>query len=177
MPVVHTIQPWRIALLVLLVGSFVWLGSLHTRMLIGNTLLAPGTLEFSDTLAPEAEQELFRTLSGLAVAGIVGYVITLGGAIAFLFLSPLRMRADGWLLMSSVLFFLFMPVELFTMSIDIRMIRQEFFTTAGNDVFRTLFLERMGALAGVPIIAILCYYTIVVLAIFQPLTQLQSHEA
>ncbi len=174
MPVAHTIQSWRIALLILLIGSFVWLGAIHCRAFIGNTLLTPGTLEFSDTLAPEAEREIFRMLSRLAVAGIIGYLVTVAGAVGFLCFSPFRIKTNGWLLMSAVLFFLFMPVELFTMSIDYRTIKQEFFTTAGNDVFRTLFLERMGALAGVPFIAILCYYTIIVLAIFQPLKKQQT---
>ena len=37
--------------------------------------------------------------------------------------------------------------------------------------FRQLFIHRLGALAGVPIIALMCYYTIVVLVIFRPFTK------
>jgi uncharacterized membrane protein len=35
--------------------------------------------------------------------------------------------------------------------------------------FRILFIHRLAALAGVPMIALLSYYTIVGLAIWQPL--------
>jgi hypothetical protein len=173
----HKALSWRVSLLILMFGSFVWLGAVHARIAIGNTLLKPGTSEFANTLAPEAERELFRTISRLTVASVAGYAVTVLAGTAFLFLSPLRLKANGWLLMSAILFILFLPVEAFTMTIDVSIIRQEFFTAAGNDVFRTLFLERVGALAGVPFIAILCYYTIIVLAVFQPLKKPTPHEA
>jgi hypothetical protein len=55
----------------------------------------------------------------------------------------------------------------------------EFFTTEDNTVFRELFLARLGALSGVPLIATLCYYTIIVLVVFQPMKRRQApdHEA
>jgi hypothetical protein len=55
------------------------------------------------------------------------------------------------------------------MTLDARMIYHEFFTTAENRVFRELFLARVGALKGAPLVAMLCYYTIIVLAVFQPM--------
>lgn len=165
----RSIPPWRIALFVLIVASFFWLGGVHYRALLGNTLLKPGTLEFSDAIAPEAEREIFRLMSQISGIVAAGYGLTLISAAAFLRLSPLHLKEHGWLMMSAVLLYLFVPVEVFTMVIDMKMIYQEFFTTAGNDVFRSLFIERMAALAGVPIIALLCYYTIVGLVVFQPL--------
>ncbi len=169
----NRVPPWRIALLILIAASFFWLGGVHYRALLGNTLLKPGTLEFSDAIAPEAEREIFRLMSQISGIIAAGYVLTLISATVFLRLVPLRLKEHGWLMMSAVLFYLFAPVEIFTMTIDAKMIYQEFFTTAGNDVFRTLFIERMAALAGVPFIALLCYYTIVGLVVFQPLKKPQ----
>ena len=167
----HTRHSWRIVLFVMIVASFFWLGGIHYRALLGNTLLKPGTLEFRGTIAPEAEREVFRLMSQMAVITIVAYVITLASGAAFLRLSPFRLKEHGWLMMSAILLYLFVPVEAFAMSIDVRMIYQEFFTTAGNEIFRELFLARMGALAGAPLIALLSYYTIVGLVVFQPLKQ------
>ncbi len=60
------------------------------------------------------------------------------------------------------------------MYLDGKMIYQEFFTTADNEVFRGLFVQRMGALKGAPVVALLCYYTIVGLLIFQPFRRKQK---
>ena len=53
-------------------------------------------------------------------------------------------------MMSAILFYTFVPVEAFTMYLDGTMVYKEFFTTEGNDVFRELFVARVGALAGAP---------------------------
>jgi hypothetical protein len=96
--------------------------------------------------------------------------VLVSGAV-FLATSPLRLKEHGWLMMSAILFSLFVPVELYTMYLDARMVYMEFFTTAGNDVFRELFHARLGVLAGAPLVALLCYYTIIALAVFRPFTK------
>ena len=82
-------------------------------------------------------------------------------------------------MMSAILFYAFVPVEAFTMYLDGKMAYTEFFTTEGIDRFRELFVARVGALAGAPVIALLCYYTIIALAVFRPFTKtsLPSDEA
>jgi hypothetical protein len=71
-------------------------------------------------------------------------------------------------MMSAILFYLFTPVEIYTMVLDFRMWLLD--VQGSNDLveFRKLFIHRLAALAGVPIIALLCYYTIIVLAVFRP---------
>jgi hypothetical protein len=170
---------WRIALLVLIVSSIIWLGGANIRALIGNQMLKFGTLEFDDFIAPEAEREIFRLLSLSALAVIGAYCMTLISSIVFLVSSPFRLKEHGWLLMSAILFYIFVPVEAFLIYLDGKMMYLEFFTTEDNTVFRELFLARLGALSGVPLIATLCYYTIIVLVVFQPMKRRQApdHEA
>jgi hypothetical protein len=160
---------WRIALFVLAVSSTLWLGSFNMRALIGNDLLRFGTVTFEEYLSPDAEREIFRLLS-LASLSVIGcYLIVLASSIVFLVTCPFKLKEHGWLMISAILFYLFVPVEAFTMYLDGKMIYNEFFTTADNQAFRELFIARIGALAGVPFIATLCYYTIIALAVFQPL--------
>jgi hypothetical protein len=71
-------------------------------------------------------------------------------------------------MMSAILLFVFVPVEVFVTVIDIRMILLEFVEGGSLPVFRELFLARISALAGAPLVAALCYYTIIALAVFQP---------
>jgi len=160
---------WRIALVIFIVSGTLWLGGVHVRAIIGNDLLKLGTLEFEEYIPPEAEREIFRLLSLSSIFVMGSYLVALVSSVAFLVASPYKLKEEGWLMISAILFYLFVPVEVFTMFLDGKMIFNEFFTTADNLVFRDLFIARIGALAGTPFIATLCYYTIIALAVFQPL--------
>lgn len=160
---------WRIALFVFVVACIFWLGSVNIRAVVGNDMLKIGTLEFEEYIAPEAEREIFRLLSITSVVIIASYGVALISSMVFLATSPFRLRENGWLMLSAILFYIFVPVEIFTMVLDGKMIYREFFTTAENEVFRELFVARVAALSGAPLIATLCYYTIIGLTIFQPL--------
>jgi len=175
----HTGAVWRIALFVCVVSAVVWLGAVNIRALIGNDMLKIGTREFEDYIAPEAEREIYRLISFTSLVVMASYAATVLSSVVFLVTSPFKLKEHGWLMMSAVLFYLFVPVELFTMYLDGKMVYLEFFTTADNDVLRELFLARVGALAGTPLIAMLCYYTIIGLAVFQPFRKRPGpiHEA
>lgn len=167
---------WRIALFILIVSGTLWLGGAYVRAIIGNDLLKFGTLEFVEYLPPDAEQEIFRLLSFVSIAIIVSYAATLVSSVVFLVTCPFKFKDHGWLMMSAILFYLFVPAEAFTMYLDGKMIYNEFFTSVDNEVFRELFVARLGALAGTPFIASLCYYTIIGLAVFQPLKKTPAHH-
>jgi hypothetical protein len=167
-------RTWRIALYILVIASVFWLGGINIRAMIGNDMLKTGTLEFEDYLSPEAEREIFRLLSFSSLVTMASYLVALVSSIVFLATSPFRLKEHGWLMMSAILFYLFVPVEAFTMCLDGRMIYLEFFTTTSNETFRELFIARVTALAGTPMIALLCYYTIIALAVFQPLRRKPS---
>jgi len=160
---------WRFPLFLMIFSGFFWLGASMIRVIIGNVLLQTGTLEFEEYLPPEAEREIFRLLSIVSLVVIAAYLIVLVSSFFFLRHKPLGLKQHGWLMMSVVLFYLFVPVEFFTMYLDGKMIYLEFFTTAERGQFRELFISRVAALAGVPFIAMLCYYTIIGLAVFQPM--------
>lgn len=170
---------WRVALFVLMVSGIVWLGAVNIRAIIGADMLKTGTLEFESYLPPDAEREIFRLLSLTSLVVIGGYAVTLVSSIIFLAASPFRLRNHGWLLMSAILFYVFVPVELFTLALDARMVYKEFYTTTDNSVLRELFIGRVAALAGAPAVASLCYYTIIGLAVFRPLMRKDRvrHEA
>ena len=161
----------------LLLSAIFWLGSSATRAIIGHHLLSPGTIELDPYLAPEAQRELFRLLSLTSLLVMTTYVGTFLSGIVFLWWSPFRLREHGWLLLCAILFFVFVPVEVYTMSLDARMIYEEFFTTSDNLVFRELFLKRVTALNGAPIVAMCCYLTIIGIAVFQPFRRPPTDDA
>lgn len=164
---------WRVALFILIVAAIIWLGATITRALIGNDLLRTDTktltLSINDALSPDAQREAFRLLSICSVTILGSYAVTLISSIVFLAASPFGLKQHGWLMMSAILFYLFVPVEAWTLYLDWKMIYLEFFTTEGLERFQELFLARVGALAGAPTVASLCYFTIIGLAVFQPM--------
>ncbi len=173
----RVLPAWRIALMVCVFASILWLGGAHVRLLLANDLLKTGTLELAEYIPPEAEREVYRMIAVASSMIIPCYAIAVISSVVFLITSPFRLREHGWLMMSAILFYLFLPLEVFTMTLDVRMIYHEFFTTADIFVFRELFLARMGALKGAPLVAMLCYYTIIVLAVFQPMKRKEGAAA
>jgi hypothetical protein len=162
-------QSSKVSLFVLIVSAVVWLGAVNVRAVIGNELLNFGTLDFKERLDAELEREVFRLISLTSLIVIGGYLATFTSAVVFVRTTTLRFKQNGWLMMSAILFFMFSPVEFYTLVLDWKMIALDFFSNSTLTEFRILFIHRLAALAGVPMIALLSYYTIVGLAIWQPL--------
>jgi len=167
-------QGSKASLFILIVGAFIWLGAVNVRAVIGNELLVFGTLGFKENLNSDLEREIFRLISLSSLIVIGGYLTTFFSALAFVRTTPLRFKENGWLTMSALLFFIFSPVEFYTIFLDWRMIALDFFSSPTLREFRVLFIHRLAALAGVPMIALLCYYTIIALAIWQPMKRVRA---
>jgi hypothetical protein len=159
----------RVSLFALIVSSIIWLGAVNVRAVIGNELLNFGTLQFKTNLDAELEREVFRLISLSSVIVIGGYLGTFASAIFFLRTTAFPFKQNGWLMMSAILFFIFSPVEFYTLFLDWRMISLDFFSNPSLTDFRVLFIHRLAALAGVPMIALLSYYTIIGLVVWQPM--------
>jgi hypothetical protein len=97
--------------------------------------------------------------------------VVLVSAIWFLITTKLKIKQNGWLLMSSILFFMFVPVEVYTYFLDIKFMVLFYSNPPNHDELLKIFGQRLGGLSGVPVIALFCYYTIIVLAVFRPLTK------
>lgn len=81
----------------------------------------------------------------------------------------INLKQNAWLLMCAILFFVFSPVEFYTSYLDIKFTLLFESNPPNHDELLRLFGERIGFLKGVPVIAVLSYYTIIGIAIFRPL--------
>jgi hypothetical protein len=72
---------------------------------------------------------------------------------------------------------MFTPVEIYTTVLDMKMWLLDH--AGSNDLveFRKLFIHRLAALAGVPIIALLSYYTVIFVAIFKPFRRIHTEKS
>lgn len=159
----------RFSLFFLLVGSILWLGGINIRAILADQLLVAMTLEFEPDLNPLVEREIFRMINYSSLVIFAGYLLVFFNGIIFLRRTHLRLKDHGWLMMSAILFYIFTPVEIYTAYLDGKMASLEFAQSVENSVFRELFIKRVAALEGLPFIALLCYYTIIGLIVWQPM--------
>ncbi len=161
----------KIALTLLVLAGIFWLGGINIRTLIGNELLDYDQFDFRTSIPPDRENTLFQMISNASLVVVVSYVIVLITAIWFVATTHLKMKENGWLLMSAILFFMFVPIELYTNYLDVQFMILFHSGPPNHDELLRLFGERIGAFSGVPVIAVLCYYTIIPLVIFKPLNR------
>ena len=159
----------NISLLFICLAVLCWLGGITIRALIGFNLLIPGTLDFKPNIHPYVERTVYGLLAQSSTVIIVAYVVLWISGIVYLRTTGLRLRENGWLVMCAILFYLFTPVEIYTSILDLQMWYLDHLGSNDLVEFRKLFIHRLAALAGVPMIALLCYYTTIVIAVFRPM--------
>ncbi len=164
----------RFWLFLLIVASIIWLGGHNIRVIIGNELLSFDEFSFRLNVPPDEERTIFRLLSYSSVLVAIGYIITFISAILFLKTYKTNYRENVWLIMCSLLFFVFSPVEFYNIYLDYKFYMLFMTNPRERDELLRIFGERVGFLKGVPWIAILSYYTAIFIAIFQPLKKTQE---
>ncbi len=159
----------KISLFVLCLSAGFWLGGLNVRAVVGFDLLQVGTLEFKPNIHPYVERAVFSLVAQSSLIIGVAYITCWVSAFVYLATCRFTFRENGWLVAAAILFFLFTPVEIYTMILDGRMWLLDH--QGSNDLveFRKLFIHRLAALSGVPMIALMCYYTSVAFAVFRPM--------
>lgn len=159
----------KVVLCIAVISGILWLGGLNIRAMIGFDLLQVGTLDFKPNIHPYVERIVYGLISQSSVVLASAYLTLWISGIVYLRLTALRMKENGWLMMSAILFYLFTPVEVYSMVLDARMWWLDHIGSNDLVEFRKLFIHRLAALSGVPMIALLCYYTSVTLIVFRPL--------
>ena len=115
----------RVWLTLLAVASILWLGGFALRTVIGNEFFVPATLEYEPGISLDQERTLFQLIFNSTIVVMSSYTLVLLSAIVVLRLIPLRFKDNGWLLMASLLFFLFVPVEIFTGYLDLKFMTRD----------------------------------------------------
>ncbi|MBR9978749.1 MAG: hypothetical protein KFH87_11750 [Bacteroidetes bacterium] len=177
----------RASLMLLLFAGVLWLGGTVYRAVIANELFISGTLEYDPAVQPAQEQMLYQLIFATSLIVLISYLVTLVSTILVLWRIPLRFKDNGWLMMAAILVFAFVPVELFTSYLDIHFMymwdwTKDAIAENGPGAFiemqtelRKTLSHRIGALGGLPVMALLCYMTAAVVIIWQPMRR--SYEA
>jgi hypothetical protein len=165
------------ALLLAALGAVTWLGGINVRASVGFSLLQFGTLEFKPNIDPGIERAVFSLVAQSSLILIGAYAMLLLSSIVYLWAARPPLRNEGWLMAAAILFYAFVPVEVYTAVLDVRLWLLD--AAGSNDLveFRKLFIHRLAALSGVPMIALLSYYTAIALVVFRPLRRSRADRA
>jgi hypothetical protein len=159
----------RLSFITICVAGVFWLGGVNIRAIIGFDLLQTGTLDFKTNIHPYVERAVYSLIAQSSVVVNVAYLLVWTAGVVFLRSTDLKLRENGWLMMSVILFYLFTPVEVYTMVLDGKMWYLDHIGSNDLVEFRKIFIHRLAALAGVPMIALLSYYTIICISVFKPM--------
>ncbi|HAY34754.1 MAG TPA: hypothetical protein DCY06_11550 [Bacteroidetes bacterium] len=159
----------KTSLFILTMFAIFWLGGITVRFFIGNQLLDYDEFNFRISIPPDEENQIFKMISDASLMIMISYTAVLISAILFMKTCRINLRENTWLLMCAILFFVFVPVELYTSYMDLKFVLLFDKRPANHDNLLKLFGERIGFLRGVPWIAMMSYFTIIWLAIFQPM--------
>jgi len=173
--------PLRISMTVVVLSGITWLGGTVYRALVANELFIAGTLDFDPAVLPAQESMLYQLIAASSLVIVISYTITIISAFVVLRNIPIRFKDHGWLLMSAILVFMFVPVETFTAYLDVKFIllwegTRDAIAAHGLEAFldvrstmRATLSHRIGALSGLPVMAGFCYFTALVVLIWQPM--------
>ena len=154
---------------ILAIGTVVWLGAINVRGLIGNDLLTYDEFSFRTSIPPDEENWIFKTMSHTSGLIFAAYITVLVSAIFFVKNAKINMRENPWYLMCCILFFIFVPVEIYSSYLDLKFYLLFIKNPPVHDGLLKIFGERVGFLKGVPYIALLSYYSVILISVFQPM--------
>lgn len=164
----------KIFALLLIISAAVWFYSIIMRNVAVGNLLEFGTIQFRTNLTEESERKIYASLAQDSIISAVSYTAVILFTAGYLATTAKTMKQHGWLLMSAMLLFIFVPVEVYCFWLDWKLIGLQYWGEWPVDEFRKALMNRVTALAGLPFIAQLCYFTIPILIIFKPLNNTKS---
>ncbi|MEK7818488.1 MAG: hypothetical protein AAB255_01700 [Bacteroidota bacterium] len=158
----------KIFLVVFTVCAIMWLGLTSARLIISNEMLSSKTYQYLPQINIQTEFVYFSVISKIIYLNLILYALILISAIGFILTKEISFKENPYLLTSAIMYFMFVPVEIYCANLDWNFIWLGWKNSINIEEYRHLFMERIRAFSGLPMIAILCYYTIIPLIIFKP---------
>lgn len=153
-----------------LTGSL-WLGSYLTRLFVTYSLFEDTGFILKPVYNIENLLPVLSSILPVFTTTFILYIVFFISFIFFLIISKPKLKQNGWLFIITVLILVTFPFEAYLMNIDYKIISQinDGFFNPGEVV--ELLKNRFKVFSSFPIIEIFCYFAIIFLLIFKPLTK------
>jgi len=156
----------KFALYFLVLGAALLLGGIAHQIIVGISLM-----EVTDSAV---ERFGFLLMSRGSIALIGAYALTFVGGVLVWWWGPFSFRTDRWFLAAFLLFYIWFPVDIYTIILDMQFAIQFDPNQPLTDELRALFFSRQMSLGPIPLMMLVGYLTAIGLAIFQP--RLRRHH-
>jgi hypothetical protein len=161
-------------LIIFMLSAVVWLYASSMKHYESGIMLKFGTVEFKEQMDPAGERAAYRSIAQNSLVTFISYPFVLLAGLGFIMTTRRSLKREGWLMMSAILLYVFVPVELYCYWLDWKIVGLNYWGNWPLEEFRKVLLMRLTALAGLPFIAQMCYYTIPIFIIFKPLQKIET---
>jgi amino acid transporter len=141
-------------------GFALLLGGIAHQIIVGVALMAP--------LSEDAERLGYTLMSRGSLALVAAYVLVFASGLAFWRLGPFRLRRDRWFLVAFLCFYLWVPVDFYTISLDIQFAMGFDPSRPVSREMKDLFMSRQMSLGPVPLFMLAGYVAGLGMAVFRP---------
>jgi hypothetical protein len=169
----HLSKVSKLLITILAVGFVVWLGGNVVRNAIAYDVFVPGTaLEVKNWYSDIEKLSIVSVFRIASFYTIVGYAMTIVSSIALFIMFKKYFKTKGWLLMSFILIFLTIPVELFLIYYDLKIIlafNDQLIKSFEDKIVQDYFIGRFSKLTIPATMSFLSAIAAALIAIWRPL--------
>lgn len=169
----HLSKISKIFIVILTAGLVIWLGGNVVRNAIAYDVFVPGTaLEVKNWYSDIEKLSIVSVFRIASFYTIVGYSMTIVASFVLFGMFKKYFKAKGWLLMSFVLIFLTIPVELYLIYYDIKIIlafNDQIIKSFNDSIVQEYFIGRFSKLGIPTTMSFLSAVSAAIIAIWRPL--------
>jgi hypothetical protein len=158
-------------LYIMCISGAVWLGSYITRLFVTYHIFQGNDFILREYITQQNLNEIFFTLKPAFLTSLILYTVFFVSFIVFLSTAKIKLKHNGWFFITTIIIFFTFPFEAYLMNIDYKIVM----LLSGNGYNRSkilnLIIERFKVFGSFPLVEIFCYFAIIFLIIFQPLTK------
>lgn len=152
-------------------ACILWMGGYLVRMFLTYQLFDETLTTYKPYVNEQNINGILITLNPSIVSTFILYIIFIVFFILFILTARLSLKQNGWLFIITILVIVTVPFELYLMTIDYRIFMPVNSGTFNSSEIIALIIKRFKILGSFPLIELLCYFAIIILAIFKPMTR------
>lgn len=113
---------------------------------------------------------IFELLPTLSIS-LISYIVFIAFGILFLISTKVNLKQNGWLFISLMIVLFCLPFEIFLSLKDYELIKMILNNSDKSMEMIEIIKLRITALSSFPIVSFILHYSIIILAVFKPLTK------
>jgi len=161
----------RIILFFTILSGALWMGSYFTRLMTSYQIFEGTNFTLRSYLNNENLSAVLKSFEPAILSTFILYIIFIIFFILFISTSKIKLKNNGWLFIIIVLVVITLPLEIYLMTIDYRLITALNTSDFNQKDVLDLIISRFKIFSSFPVIEMLCYFSVIYFFIFQPLTK------